>query len=115
MNLNPLPPAMREKKRYIVIKILSNAKIEYNELSYTLWNEFTRFLGEFELSISRAWLIEDLFDQENQIAVLRVNHNFVENFRAALALIKEISGKKVAIKVLGVTGTIKSAKERFLT
>lgn len=114
MKLSSLPPSMRENKRYIVFEIFAQGEIEFEELSKAIWRDSIRLLGELDVAISRIWPIEDLFNKERKIAVLRVNHNFVEKFKAVLALIKEIGNKKVAIKILGVTGTIKSAKERFL-
>lgn len=109
-----LPPSLRQKKRYIVFKVLSEKPIEYIELVQSIWRSFLNFLGELKTSELNIWIMKNLFDQKMQRGLIRCSHKEVEYIRGALALIEEAGEIKILIKVEGVTGTIKSAKKKYL-
>ena len=56
-----------------------------------------------------------LYDEKTQKGVIRCGHNYVEHMRVVLSLNQILGEKKVIIRILGVTGTIKSAKNKYLT
>lgn len=109
-----MPPSLRIGKRYIIFEVISENHVEYGELANAIWTSMLNFLGELETSESRIWIIKNLYDAKNQKGVIRCKHDRVEYVRAALTLIQMIGEVKAIIRILGVTGTIKSAKNKYL-
>jgi len=109
-----LPPSMRSSKRYLAFEIISDATITYNDFVNAVWNSMLTFLGEFTTPQAKVWVIQNLFDEKSQRGIIKCGTNYVEHTRVVLSLINMIEEKKVIIKILGVTGTIKSAKNKYL-
>ncbi len=109
-----LPPSLRLKKRYIIFEAVSEQPIEYGELVNAIWNSLLGFLGDSGTSDARIWIIQNLYDNKNQRGVIRCKHDSVEQVRSALALMGIVGEAKVILRIIGVTGTIKSAKSKYL-
>ncbi len=109
-----IPPSMRSFKRYVVFEIISEHPVIYGEFMSTLWSAMLNFLGELDSAKAKVWLIENLYDEKSQKGVIKCRHDFVEKMRAVLSMITMVGEVKVIIKILGVTGTIKSAKMKYL-
>ena len=111
-----------ERHRYIVFEIISDRlDITEDNIKNTLWNQIFRLYGEFGTSQTGLWII--YYDPENKRGVIRTSLTYYENVRAALAMITSIFEKQndktkrgvhdVIFHVLGVTGTIKTIKEKY--
>ncbi len=109
-----LPPILRLPKRYIVFEIFSEKQVEYGEVSAVVWKSMMEFLGELYTSEARIWFVKNLYNQDKQRGIIKCSHNCVEQVRAALSLVTVIGEAKAVIKVMGVTGTIKSANTKYL-
>ena len=110
-----LPPSLRSHKRYVVFEVISENPVDYNELVSSIWNSTINFLGELESSEAMIWSIQNLYDESTQRGIIKCRHDFVESVRVVLSLIHTIGETKAVIKVLGVTGTIKSARTKYLS
>lgn len=110
-----LPPSLRSHKRYIVFDIMSDEPIVYGELVNAIWNSMFDFMGELGVSESHLWFIHNLYDEKNQRCMIKCRHDAVERIRVMLSLIQTIGEVKCVIKILGVTGTIKSAKNKYFS
>lgn len=113
-DLNTLPAALREKKRYLIFEIIAKEKKSLGEVIEAIWDSLLSLLGEADTAKANPWIVKDLFEEDSQRGGLRVNHNYVEEARLSLALISEIEGERVALKVIGVTGTMRSARKKYL-
>lgn len=102
-----LPPSLREKKRYVKFKVISEKPITYPELEASVFNYFLDFYGEFGFSELSVWLIKNLWDEKEQIGVIRCNNKSVQKVLAGLALISKIGDSRVIFKILKISGTIK--------
>ncbi len=111
-----------ERHRYIVFEIISERNdINEDNIKSTLWNQIFRLFGEFGTSQTGLWII--YYDKENKRGVIRTSLKYYENVRAALVMITSIFGKQdersgrkdhdVIFHVLGVSGTIKTIKEKY--
>ncbi len=109
-----LPSSLRERKRYLVFKVLSEKPIDFKELANAVWFSALNFLGELGASRAGIWFVKNLYNEKEKIGVIRCNHTYVEELRMSLALVKTIGDMNVTIKTLGVTGTIGSAKKKYL-
>lgn len=108
-----LPPALRALKRYVVFEVVSDGPVQYEDIVSAVWDSMLSFLGELAASEARIWFINNLY-QENQRGVVKCTHDHVEQVRAALSLVSMVGETKAVIRVVGVTGTIKSARTKYL-
>lgn len=109
-----LPPTIRSNKRYIVFKIISeNKKLAYSDVHNAIWNNVIDIFGEIGASESKIWFIKNLYSEETQLGIIKCSHKFVEKLRLCLTFIKIIGETRVVVSIEGVSGTIKSAKNKY--
>lgn len=103
-------PALREKKRYIAFKIISMIAINRKELSDELFYSICSLFGD----VGASEINPSLISYDMEYGILRCKRNRTQDTRAALACINSIKGGRVSIVVLGISGTIKGAMEKFI-
>lgn len=109
-----LPPSLRSQKRYLVFEVISEQPVVYGDVVTAVWSSMLSFLGELGSSSAKVWFIHNIYEDRNQMGVIKCSHDSVEHVRAALSLIQVVGEAKCVIKIVGVTGTIKSAKAKYL-
>ena len=125
-------PTLRRKRRYVVFELqycikdikkqdsaLEDEKIEEIEELIKAINSRVLYLygvvGASEINVRLLKQYVYLYSNDRVIkGILSCHSNAVEKLRYALTTIKEVGGGKVSINVLGVSGTIKSAKDKYL-
>ncbi len=112
--LKRLPPDIRIRERYIVFSIISEKHFSLEEAVRTIWSSALQLFGEAGTSRFHIWIPSNLYNEKRDIGIIRCSHDHVQDVRAALTLIKKIDDEPVIIRTLGVTGTIKAAKTKFL-
>ncbi|MBI4174017.1 MAG: ribonuclease P protein component 2 [Candidatus Aenigmarchaeota archaeon] len=110
-----LPPSMRPPKRYIVYQVISESPIVYGEFVNAVWTTAMEFLGELGASDANVWFVHNTYNPEKQAGIIKCRHDHVEKLRAVMSLISVVSESKCMIRILGVTGTIKSAKTKYFS
>ncbi len=101
-------PSLRERRRYIKFKVFSEEKISYSDLEQAIRNTCLEFFGEFGISNFSLNLIRNLWNEKEQIGVLKCNHLSVPHIILSLSLIQRLGDARIRIKVLKVSGTIAS-------
>ncbi|MEM3627935.1 MAG: Rpp14/Pop5 family protein [Candidatus Bathyarchaeia archaeon] len=99
------------KRRYLALKIDSTEKIGSKELIDSVWNAVLKLYGEYGASQTGLTLIS--YDDERQLAVIRVAHTALKTVRASIATITRIGEKPATIHILTVSGTIKTLNKRM--
>jgi len=112
--LKVLPLSLRERKRYVEFQVISEEGEEftYADLEACIWNVLLDFLGEYGVSKTSFRLIKDLWDEKNQIGIIKCNNRSVQAVVASLGLISRLGDNKITFKILNISGTIKSIKEK---
>ncbi|MEM5815025.1 MAG: Rpp14/Pop5 family protein [Candidatus Aenigmatarchaeota archaeon] len=114
MKLKILPPSLREKKRYILFKILSEEKIELHQFKELFFSTILSVFGEFGFSLINAKFLDNIFDRERQVGILKVHYKKVPEAIFSLGLISRIGDSRVNVKIYKVSGTIKNLKQNNL-
>ncbi len=109
-----LSATLREKSRYIAYQVISEKKLIFPDLNNALWNSILNFLGELNAANARIWIMKDTYDDWKQTGTIKCAHDFVEHVRSAIILIQRIGDVRVAVKILGVSGTMKGARTKFI-
>jgi len=111
-NLKILPPTLREKKRYISFKVISEEPVEYSDLESAVWNVMLDFLGEIGVSKTSFWLMKEKWNKNKQMGIIRCNHKSVQDVLATLGLIERLGDNRIIFKISKVSGTIKGAMNK---
>jgi RNase P/RNase MRP subunit POP5 len=107
--LKGLIPSMRIKKRFILIKIISEEKFDFKTLSKNLNDELLKYIGLIDFSKFAIWILKDKYDFEKQEFIIKVSTKGKDKILTSLALINTIDNKSAQLDVLKVSGTLKGA------
>lgn len=100
----------RTKRRYVSLKIDSDARFNSQDLIDALWSSVTKLFGEYGASRTGLTLIDH--DQSRNVAIIRVSLAALENVQATLASITKIGDTPAGIHVTTVSGTIRSLRKK---
>jgi len=100
----PIPPTMRQKERYILFEVVSEAPADEAAVKSASYNAVLSFLGEYGSSLASPKFIG--YDAAKRLAILRCSHTELQKVKAALALCGSINGKRAAFRLKKVSGTI---------
>ncbi len=112
MSLKPLLPTLREKNRYLVLEIISDKKFSKKAVQRAIWDTAFDFLGIFGVAKLSLWVVD--WDEKKQKGIVKVNKQSVKEIKTIIALIERIEGKKALPRILGISGTIKAAKKKWM-
>ena len=110
MKLKALLPCLREKKRYVAFIVETKDKLEARDAKKEIEDNMQRFLGDLGMANVGLMFLKDWKDNKG---LARVNSKYVDHFKASLALIKEINGKKVVVKSIGVSGLVGKLRKSY--
>lgn len=113
--LKAIKPMIAGKKRYLSFEIMSELPVEFSDFVNVFWNSSMSFIGELGSAKASIWIVKDLWDQKQQKGVIKCSHRFVEKIRLVLSLISRIGDQRVIVSVLGVSGTLNSAKAKIMS
>ena len=108
--------SLKQKKRYLVFEVISKNKYSTQEIEKEVNLVLTSWLGQLGIARAAPLFLKEKFNQSKQRFILKVNHKYVAEAKAALSLIKKINNNnnnnnnKVIVKSLITAGTIKKAK-----
>jgi ribonuclease P/MRP protein subunit POP5 len=107
-----LPPTLRDKHRYIAFQVIGERPFKKDETKKAIWEASLSALGFLGSARAKPWFIA--FDEKSQTGIVRVDRKHVEELRFALVLLTRVDGSRAIIRTLGVSGTIKRLKKKFL-
>ncbi len=106
-----LKPTLRQRKRYITFKVISNNTITYDEVKDATEKKLLSLIGEKGVSESSMRLIKNLWNEKEKKGVLRTVPKYVNEVKTAQSLIRKIGRKNVIIKSGKVFGTLRKIKQ----
>lgn len=109
--MKPLPPAIREKQRYLKFRIHAEEEVEFGELSETIWSSVLSYMGSKDTGKANHWLIKNSFDRKAQEGIIKVERSSLDDFRAAVTLLDSFRGKNGFIEIKEVSGSIKKLQD----
>jgi len=104
-------PVRNVRRRYIYAEVESDRDVS-ESIFHSALDEKVHFLyGVTGATAMNIRVIE--WDDQNQAAIVRVNHNRLNEMRAAIAHMSDIGGVEVRVDIKRVSGTIKSLKSKI--
>ncbi len=107
--MKSFPTSKQERKRYILIKI-DGLEAEKENVKKLVIQAGLQFLGELGMARAGIQFLEDTWNEKDSTGIIRVSHKYVDEVKAALALVKEFEGKKITINSIKVSGEINKLK-----
>ena len=104
-------PVRDVRRRYLYAEIESEEKFTEPSFRSALEDKIHFLYGVTGATALNTRVIE--WDDENQAAIIRVNHHKLNEMRAVLAHMSEVGGTEVRIDVKRVSGTIKALKSKI--
>jgi RNase P/RNase MRP subunit POP5 len=105
-----IPPSLREKKRYVIFDMLSDGKkIKERDLMDAIRSSGTSLIGSFGMSLCNMRMIK----LNGRRGILRCSRGELNKVRAVLTMVNNINDERVAIDIMGVSGSIKKATHKY--
>jgi ribonuclease P/MRP protein subunit POP5 len=105
-----LPPTLRDNVRYMAFEVISDEIINAKDIKNEILSATTSLLGDVGLTN----LGIELISFAGQKGLLRCKHSCTEDVRSVLATIFSVKRYRLNVRVLGVSGTLARAKEKYL-
>jgi ribonuclease P/MRP protein subunit POP5 len=103
-----LPPALRKKKRYIAFEVYSDVDLDGDRLFKAINDTMLSLFGELK------FLGLELKHFDGKRGILKCYREALKDVKFGLNLVNSVDERRVAIRILGVSGTIKSCMRKFL-
>ena len=103
-----LPPALRKKKRYIAFELILDTPVEQREFVNCLINTALSVFGE----LTSLGLRLEHFD--GRFGILRCYRDALDQTKFVLNLIDKVGESRTIVRILGVSGTIKRCKKKYI-
>jgi len=101
----------KTRRRYLALQLDSGEMFTSTELLEAIWAAVLRLYGEYGASQTDLVLIN--YNAEKKLATIHVSHTAVDMIRTALASVTRINNKPVALRVIRVSGTIKTLHRKI--
>lgn len=105
-----LLPSLRAKKRYLAFELVSEGQVSRSDLVKEVMSSASSLLGDVTASECDIRVL----GFEDWKGIIQCSHTKVKETRASLATLTRVGGKRATLHVLGISGTIKKATEKFL-
>lgn len=99
---------MRLKRRYIAFELIGESSKK--DISWTI----NHVLYARKVGVDKTMLKLVFYDTDSRRGLLRCGHRQVNEAKAEMLNVKKVGGKEASFVILGVSGTIKAAKRKFL-
>ena len=106
-----LTPTLREKKRYLVYSVdyFGNKASESIKLKETVDKGLLEFLGTFGYAKAGVMFVKG----SGKKGILRVDRKYVDHVRTGLMTVKKMDSGDVAIRCLGLSGSVNKAEQIY--
>lgn len=106
-------PVKLIRKRYLAIKVFGEGDFSRRSLDIAVWKHMLRLYGKSEAVKSGFRIIS--YDQTKGMIIVKCSHRAVDMIKLSLASLVEIEGKPINLQVIGVSGTIRALRRKFLS
>ena len=107
--MKPLIPALKERKRYILFKILCK-KAEKKEIAEEVTKACSKFLGALDMAKSGTRFLPETYNEKTHTGIIRTGHLYVDKVKSALMFLKSIGSEPAAVNTIRVSGVLKNLK-----
>ena len=107
-SLNPIPPTLRGKKRYVKFRFICAQRLAEKDVWNSISNTFSRIFGASGIADQRLWLIK-WFPEKNE-GIVRCALAEEEEVKAGLLFVQRAGNENVIPLILKVSGSVGKLK-----
>lgn len=107
-------PSLREKKRYLAFEVISEQKVSFNDVSKAVNKGISSFIGKLGAAAAGPIMLKEKYDADRQRGVLRVANSMVDKIRGSFCLIDKVGQSNAIIRSVGVSGSLKTAYQKYI-
>ncbi len=109
--LKAVLPSLRQKKRYLVVELISESKLTINNYVFSqLEHLFRNFLGDVGLANAGIIVFNDSYNPKTQRLLVKVSNKYLDKLRASLCFLTTVAGISVIARSVYASGMISKAK-----
>ncbi len=105
-----LIPTLREKKRYLVFKTITEAEISFGSIKEAITSSFKELFGVIGLAKAGIEFVE----YKNNYGILRVNNKYTDNVKASFCTLRKINKYDVILRSEGMSGILNKSRSKFI-
>jgi len=111
-----LPKHLRPRWRYLAVGVEGwpDADVDRGSFQRELWYAGQNLLGDAGSADADLTVLDFEFADGTGETIVRARHGHVTEARAALACLDAVDGDEIAVRVRGVSGTIRACEEKYL-
>lgn len=104
------PPTLREKRRYLLVRIEpAGAIVDQKDLYYTVSEATTSLWGD----VVAAVIMTAVVASDGQYVIIRCQRGTEQDLSIALSTITKCCDIRIALRMVAASGTIKSLREKI--
>ncbi len=107
-----IPPTLKDNRRYIAFRLLAKQRFTQNQVFQAIKQTVLSYIGEKGYAHASFDIVD--YNQEKMEGIARATDLTVDDIVFALTLLTDIQGRRAGIVVLGVSGTVRKAKQKYL-
>lgn len=108
--MKPLRPTLRDSFRYVAFTLSSEEPVRTRDLQTEIFKAAKSLFGD--VGVSKLGVKVVMFDGTK--GLVRCHYRYVPDVQATFASIGKIENNRVRVTVVGTSGTIKAAIEKYL-
>ena len=108
--MRPLLPTLKERKRYILVKVLYDKEIEKRDVFKLVTKANLQFLGELGMARAKIQPLENTWNPLEKTFIIKVDNKHTDELVAGLGLIKSFEEKKISFTTLKTSGSVDKLK-----
>ncbi len=105
-----LLPSLREKKRYLVFEVISEANLSFKDIKESIISGFKELFGLDGLA--KAGL--DFVEYNENKGIIKTSTKGLDMLKASFCFLRKVNKNDVVLRSLGVSGMLKKARSKFL-
>ena len=111
-----LPKHIRPRWRYLAVRFETEPDAEVGRRAFQreCWYAAQNLLGDPGSAAADLTVVAFAHEEGTGEALVRVRRGETDPARAALACVARVDGHALGLRVLGSSGTIRAAREKFL-
>ena len=107
-SLNPIPPTLRGKKRYVKFRLICAKKLAEKDVWPAVSGVFQRLFGSAGVGEQRLWLLKWFPDSGE--GIIRCALAEEESVKAGLLFVQRVGAEMVVPVIVKVSGSVRKLK-----
>lgn len=100
----------RRKLRYLMVESTAPLDLQSRAVEAALARELAKFMGELEYFRANVRIASQMSDT---FFILGLNRGYEQGITLALAFVKKLDDRRVGLRTIRASGTIKSLKDTY--